>query len=113
MPNQDKLARLARASYMETCLGFLQGGVLTDEKDWIIPNQDKLARLARINPNPTRLEVNGNGDLLRVVAGSTSTPAPAPVAHPRHVPIQPLSETPVEARAPLLRSSCVPITHAE
>ena len=44
-----------------------QGGLLED--DWATPVRDKLDRLARICLNPSRLEVDGSGRLLRVHAG--------------------------------------------
>ena len=40
-----KAERLAPSVTRCRC-AFLQGGVLTDEKQWSVPNQDKLARLA-------------------------------------------------------------------
>jgi len=37
------------------------------EDDWRTPVRDKLQRLARVCPHASRLEVNGQGCLLRVV----------------------------------------------
>ena len=37
------------------------------EDDWRTPVRDKLQRLARVCPHPSRLEVDGQGCLLRVV----------------------------------------------
>jgi len=37
------------------------------EDDWRTPVRDKLQRLARVCPHPSRLEVDGQGSLLRVV----------------------------------------------
>lgn len=81
---------------------YLQGGLLADDQRWATPIRDKLNRLARVVPNPTLLVVDGGGNLLHVDTGSAA--AHASVAHPRHMPYQPLIETPIEARASLLCS---------